>query len=77
MGNGQLKPGYNVQIGTEGGFVLGYDIYPNPADTRTVKPHLRRQKKRLGVKPDVVIADAGYGSEEHYHYLENQGLGRW
>jgi hypothetical protein len=22
----------------------------------------------------VVIADAGYGSEEHYHYLENQGI---
>jgi hypothetical protein len=59
MGNGQLKPGYNVQIGTEGGFVLGYDIFPNPADTRTVKPHLRRQQEQLGVKPKVVIADRG------------------
>jgi hypothetical protein len=28
MGIGQLKPGYNVQIGTENGFVLGYDIFP-------------------------------------------------
>jgi transposase len=74
MGNGQLKPGYNVQIGTENGFVLGYDIFPNPADTRTLKPHLRRQKKRLGEKPEVIIADAGYGSEENYVYLENQGI---
>jgi transposase len=74
MGNGQLKPGYNVQIGTEDGFVLGYDIFPNPADTRTLKPHLRRQKKRLGEKPKVIIADAGYGSEENYVYLENQGI---
>jgi hypothetical protein len=54
MGNGQLKPGYNMQIGTENGFVLGYDIFPNPADTRTLKPHLRRQKKRLGEKPRVI-----------------------
>ena len=72
MGNGQLKPGYNVQIGTENGFVVGYDIFPNPTDTRTLKPHLRRQAKRLGVKPKVVITDAGYGGEENYCYLENR-----
>jgi transposase len=73
-GNGQLKPAYNVQIGTEDGFVLGYDIFPNPADTRTLKVHLRRQKKRLGEKPAVVIGDAGYGSEENYRYLERQKI---
>ena len=72
MRNGQLKPGYNVQIGTENGFVVGYDIFPNPTDTKTLKPHLRRQAKRLGVKPKVVIADAGYGGEENYRYLENK-----
>jgi hypothetical protein len=27
MRNGQLKPSYNVQIGTENGFVAGYDIF--------------------------------------------------
>jgi transposase len=74
MGNGQLKPGYNVQIGTENRFVVGYDIFPNPADTKTLKPHLRRQVKRLGVKPKVVIADAGYGSEENYQYLKNKRI---
>ena len=72
MRNGQLKPGYNVQIGTENGFVVGYDLFPNPTDTRTLKPHLRRQARRLGVKPKVVIADAGYGGEENYAYLENR-----
>jgi transposase len=72
MRNGQLKPGYNVQIGTENGFVVGYDLFPNPTDTKTLKPHLKKQAKRLGVKPKVVIADAGYGSEENYTYLENR-----
>ena len=72
MLNGQLKPGYNVQVGTENGFVVGYDIFPNPTDTKTLKPHLRRQAKRLGVRPKVVIADAGYGGEENYRYLENK-----
>ena len=73
LGNGQLKPAYNVQIGTENGFVAGYDVFSNPGDTKTLKPHLRRQKKRLGKQPERVIADAGYGSEENYAYLENQG----
>jgi len=73
MGKGQPKPGYNVQIGTENGFVVGYDLFPNPTDTKTLKPHLRRQAKRLDVKPKVVIADAGYGGEENYRYLENRG----
>ena len=72
MGNGQLKPAYNVQIGTENSFVVGYDIFPNPNDTGTLKPHLKKQAKRLGKKPKAVITDAGYGSEENYAYLENQ-----
>jgi len=71
--DGQPKPGYNVQIGTENGFVVGYDIFQKPGDTKTLKPHLRRQAKRLGIKPKVVIADAGYGGEENYVYLENKG----
>jgi hypothetical protein len=72
LGNGQPKPAYNIQIGTENGFVVGYDIFPNPSDTRTLKPHLRKQKKRLGQDPKRVIADAGYGSEENFAYLENK-----
>jgi len=71
--DGQPKPGYNIQVGTENGFVVGYDVFQKPGDTRTMKPHLKRQAKRLGVHPKVVIADAGYGGEENYVYLENKG----
>ena len=69
-----LRPGYNIQIGTENGFIVGYDIFPNPTDTRTFKPHLQRQEERFGVNPKVVIADAGYGSEENYKYLEDKNI---
>lgn len=74
MLNGQLKPGYNVQIGCENGFVVGYDIFPNPTDTRTLIPHLENMKVRLGKMPECVIADAGYGSEENYTFLEAEGV---
>jgi transposase/IS5 family transposase len=74
MGNGQLKPAYSVQIGTENGFVAGYGVFQNPGDTRTLKPHLERQKERLGVRPKAVITDSGYGSEENYAYLEKHKI---
>lgn len=74
MLNGQLKPGYNVQIGTENGFVLGYDIFPNPTDTKTLKPHLENMKQRFGMMPQRVIADAGYGSNDNLAYLEELNI---
>ena len=57
MLNGQLKPGYNIQVGTENNFVIGYDVFPNPTDTRTLIPHLENVMKRLGCKFKTVIAD--------------------
>lgn len=74
MLNGQLKPGYNIQIGCENGFVVGYDIFPNPTDTRTLIPHLENVKRRLGRQPACVIADAGYGSEENYAYCDRSKI---
>ena len=74
MLNGQLKPGYNIQVGTENNFVIGYDVFPNPTDTRTFIPHLENVQKRLNCKFNKVIADAGYGSEENYDYLEKNEI---
>ena len=49
MKNGQLKPGYNVQIGTENQFVVGYSIHQSSTDTGCLIPHLQRVKANLGV----------------------------
>lgn len=73
MLNGQLKPGYNIQVGTENRFVVGYDIFSNPTDTRTFKPHMENVQKRLGIKFETIITDAGYGSEENYDWIEENG----
>jgi len=74
MRNGQLKPGYNVQIGTENQFILGYSLHQRPGDTRCLKPHLEKVKAALGKLPGTVIADAGYGGEENYAYLDEQQI---
>ncbi|MBM6544530.1 transposase, partial [Staphylococcus aureus] len=40
MKNGQLKPGYNLQIATNSQFVISYNLFQNPTDTRTLIPFL-------------------------------------
>jgi len=74
MKNGQLKPGYNVQIGTENQFVVGFSIHQKTNDMNVLIPHLGQIQRRLGRLPRTVIADAGYGSEENYAYLEQMGV---
>lgn len=77
MKNGQLKPGYNVQIGTENQFILGYSVHQRPGDTSCFKEHMEQAKKILGELPKNVIADAGYGSEENYEYLQKEDLNNY
>ena len=74
MRNGQLKPGYNVQIGTENQFILAYSLHQRPTDTRCLQPHMEKTRQILGKLPKTVIADAGYGSEENYAYLEKKEI---
>jgi len=74
MRNGQLKPGYNIQAGVSDQFVLHYTTHQNPGDAGLLKPHLETLKTQYDKMPDRVIADAGYGSEENYEYLIEEGV---
>lgn len=68
------KPAYNVQIGTEGQFIVGYSVHGRAGDTACLIPHLEQVRKNLGGRlPKKIIADAAYGSEENYAYLERHG----
>ena len=61
MKNRELKPGYNLQIATNAQYDLGFDLFPNPKDTRTLKPFLESFK--LLENFSTIVADAEYGSE--------------
>jgi len=74
MLNGQLKPAYNWQISTENQYILGYTIHQTTNDMTTLKSHMESLKENLGRMPDTLVADAGYGSEENYEYLENNDV---
>lgn len=74
MKNGQLKPGYNLQIATNNQFILSYSLHHNANDTNTLASHLEQFEDLYGQYPEVVTADAGYGSEENYSILANKGI---
>lgn len=73
MHNGQLKPGYNVQIMVESEYIVGTGIFANPTDTRTLIPFMEQVYSRTHRRIQKLIADAGYESEENYSYLERNG----
>ena len=74
MRNGQLKPAYNVQISTNQQFIASYSLHQNATDTNTLPLHLKEHIKSYSIKPSSVTADAGYGSEENYQWLEKKKI---
>jgi transposase len=74
MKNGQLKPGYNIQIGTEDQFITGFSIHQKAGDTTCLIPHFEIFEKYNRVKPQNVVADSGYGSEENYAFCEEKKM---
>jgi transposase len=69
MKNGQLKPAYNVQLSSHNQYVVNYSLHQNPTDTTTLSKHLESFHILYKQYPRVLVADAGYGSEENYLLL--------
>ena len=74
MNNGQTKPGYNLQIATENQFLVDFGLFPNPGDTLTMPLFLTSFQRRYGRMASTVVADSGYGSEENYRFMEENGI---
>jgi transposase len=74
MLNGQLKPAYNVQISTNTQYIASYSIHQNTTDTNTLITHLEQHKEQYTSLPDNSTADAGYGSEENYQWLQDNAI---
>lgn len=74
MGNGQLKAAYNIQMSTSNQGIVNYGVYQDATDFLTLPSHLDEHKELYGHSPATSVADAGYGSEENYEYLQANGI---
>ena len=73
MGNGQLKPAYNLQHGVDSEYITWLTTGPQPTDTTTLIPFLKNAEEHLKFKYKNITTDAGYESEENYVFLEANG----
>jgi len=64
------KPAYNVQLGTEGQFIVGFSVHQQPNDGACLKPHLEEVAQYLGCLPKKWVGDGAYGTEENLSYAE-------
>ena len=72
MRNGQLKPGYNVNVATSNEFIVGTYISADRSDVQTLIPFMKQLKKDYeGNDIGKIVVDSGYESEENYCWFED------
>lgn len=73
MGNGQLKPAYNVQLAVNSEYITGVAAFSNCTDSGTLIPFLNHIQRMQGRSYRDIVADAGYESVGNYLYLASRG----
>jgi transposase len=66
------KPAYNVQLGTENQFIVGFSVHQQTDDGVCLIPHLEAVKQFLGGLPQNWMGDGAYGTEENLAYAEEK-----
>ncbi len=77
MGNDQLLPAYNVQIGVADEYIAVVDVNHYRADMDCFVPLMEQFHKTYGFYPKYPVADAGYGSYNNYLYCEQKGMEKY
>jgi len=77
MGNDQLLPAYNVQIGVADEYIAVADVNHYRSDMDCFVPLMERFRGIYGFYPKYPVADAGYGSYNNYLYCEQHGMEKY
>ena len=77
MGNDQLLPAYNVQIGVADEYIAAIDVNQYRSDMDCFVPLLEKFRSYYGHYPKYPVADAGYGSYNNYIFCEQNGMEKY
>ena len=77
MGNDQLLPAYNIQIGVEDEYIAVVDVMQYRSDMDCFVPRMERFKELYGFCPKYPVTDAGYGSFNNYIYCQEHGMEKY
>lgn len=67
-----MKPGYNLQLAVEGGYIAGAAVCAERSDELALTGLLERMDASLKRRHKAVVTDAGYESEENYKRLKQR-----
>ena len=77
MGNDQLIPAYNVQIGVADEYIAVMDVQQYRSDMDCFVPLIEKFHRYYGIYPRYPVADAGYGSYNNYLYCREHGMEKY
>lgn len=77
MGNDQLLPAYNVQIGVADEYIAVVDVNQYRSDMDCFVPLMDQFKNMYGFYPKYPVADAGYGSYNNYIFCDQHGMEKY
>ncbi|MBR0284744.1 MAG: transposase [Selenomonadaceae bacterium] len=77
MGNDQLLPAYNVQIGVADEYIAVVDVMQYRSDMDCFVPLMEKFQQLYGFYPKYPVADAGYGSFNNYLYCQEHGMEKY
>ena len=77
MGNDQLLPAYNVQIGVADEYIAVVDVNQYRSDMDCFIPLMNKYYETYGFYPKYPVADAGYGSFNNYIFCEQKGMEKY
>lgn len=77
IGNDQLLPAYNVQIGVADEYIAVVDVSHYRSDMDCFVPLMEQFRDIYGFYPKYPVADAGYGSYNNYIYCEQHGMEKY
>lgn len=77
MGNDQLLPAYNIQIGVADEYIAVVDVMQHRSDMDCFVPLMEKFYEIYGFYPKYPIADAGYGSFNNYLFCQEHGMEKY
>jgi len=77
MGNDQLLPGYNIQLGLCDEYISIFDVKQYASDMDCFQPLMEKFNKTYNKYPKYPVADAGYGSLNNYIYCQEHGMEKY
>ena len=77
MGNDQLLPAYNIQVGVADEYIAVVDVNQYRSDMDCFIPLMNKFYETYGYFPKYPVADAGYGSFNNYIFCELNGMEKY